>query len=82
MNGTELKERRAVLGFTQARLAEVLAVKPNTVARWERGLLAVPQTVALAMATVEREHGGSPKVKAEVSTTVEKPKRAAKKGGK
>ncbi len=80
MNGDELKERRAVLGFTQARLAEVLAVKPNTVARWERGLLAVPQTVALAMATVEREHGGSPK--AAVSPNGEKPKRATKKGGK
>ena len=82
MNGTELKERRAVLGFTQARLAEVLAVKPNTVARWERGLLAVPQTVALAMATVEREHGGSPKVEPTNGQATPTPKRAAKKGTK
>jgi transcriptional regulator with XRE-family HTH domain len=85
MNGTELKERRAVLGFTQARLAEVLDVKPNTVARWERGILTVPHTVALAMATVEREHGGAPKAEASAARatpTKRATKRAAKNGGK
>jgi transcriptional regulator with XRE-family HTH domain len=56
MNGDELKERRNALGMTQAELAEILDVKPNTVARWENGVLAVPQTVALAMETVEREY--------------------------
>jgi transcriptional regulator with XRE-family HTH domain len=54
MEGEELKEKRIALGLTQAQLAEILDVKPNTVARWERGLLAVPRTVELAMATVER----------------------------
>lgn len=54
MDGDELKERRTALGLTQAQLAEILDVKPNTVARWERGLLTVPRTVELAMQTVER----------------------------
>jgi transcriptional regulator with XRE-family HTH domain len=54
MGGEELKEQRTALGLTQAQLAEILDVKPNTVARWERGLLPVPRTVELAMQTVER----------------------------
>jgi len=54
MDGEELKNRRVALGLTQAQLAEILDVKPNTVARWERGLLSVPRTVELAMKTVEQ----------------------------
>jgi transcriptional regulator with XRE-family HTH domain len=54
MRGDELKEKRVALGLTQAQLAEILEVKPNTVARWERGLLSVPRTVELAMEAVER----------------------------
>ena len=54
MKGKELKTRRAALGMTQVELAEVLGVQPNTVARWENGVLAVPRVVALAMDTVER----------------------------
>ncbi len=54
MEGDKLKEKRVALGLTQAQLADILEVKPNTVARWERGLLSVPRTVELAMETVER----------------------------
>ena len=36
MEGEKLKERRVALKLTQAELAEILDVKPNTVARWER----------------------------------------------
>jgi DNA-binding transcriptional regulator YiaG len=54
VSGDELKEKRAALELTQAELAEILEVKPNTVARWERGVLRVPRTVELAMQTVER----------------------------
>ncbi|HEX8127505.1 MAG TPA: helix-turn-helix domain-containing protein [Pyrinomonadaceae bacterium] len=56
MEGRELRERRIALGLTQARLAEILDVKPNTVARWERGILVVPKYIALAIETVEREY--------------------------
>jgi transcriptional regulator with XRE-family HTH domain len=84
MNGDELKQRRAALDMTQAQLAEVLDVKPNTVARWERGVLIVPQTVALAMETVGRGSGRPPKPKVEATNgqATPKKKRAAKKGGK
>jgi transcriptional regulator with XRE-family HTH domain len=61
MEGEKLKEKRAALGLTQAQLAEILDVKPNTVARWERGLLPVPRTVELAMETVERMYKKSGK---------------------
>lgn len=61
MEGDELKEKRIALGLTQAQLAEILEVKPNTVARWERGLLGVPRTVELAMETVERMYKKSGK---------------------
>lgn len=54
MESDELKAKRVALGLTQAQLAEILEVKPNTVARWERGVLAVPRTVELAMETVDR----------------------------
>ncbi len=54
MEGDALREKRIALGLTQVQLAEILDVKPNTVARWERGLLSVPRTVELAMETVER----------------------------
>ncbi len=61
MEGDKLKEKRIALGLTQAQLAEILDVKPNTVARWERGLLSVPRTVELAMETVEHMHKKSSK---------------------
>jgi transcriptional regulator with XRE-family HTH domain len=61
MESDELREKRIALGLTQAQLAEILAVKPNTVARWERGLLSVPRTVELAMETIERMYKKSSK---------------------
>lgn len=61
MEGKELKKMRESLGLTQSGLAEILDVKPNTVARWENGVLDVPKTVELAMPTVkaniEKEKG-------------------------
>ena len=56
MEGEELKQKRDALGMTQAQLAESLGVKPNTVARYERGVLVIPQTVALAIETIQRNH--------------------------
>lgn len=53
MEGKDLKKLREDLGLTQAGLAEILEVKPNTVARWENGVLAVPKTVELAMPTIK-----------------------------
>ncbi len=36
MTGTQIKELRKTLGYTQAKLAEEVGVTPNTVARYER----------------------------------------------
>jgi transcriptional regulator with XRE-family HTH domain len=55
MDGKQLKEMREKLGLTQAALGEILDVKPNTVARWENGVLAVPKTIELAMQAVEEK---------------------------
>jgi len=71
MKGKDLKARRAALGITQVQLAEILGVQPNTVARWENGVLDVPRVVALAMDTVERS-----------SRRFTKTKRPGKKGAK
>lgn len=37
MTGTEIKELRKFLGYTQAKLASEVGVTPNTIARYERG---------------------------------------------
>ena len=42
MRHTELKALRSRLGMTQAALAQAVGVVPNTLARWERGELAIP----------------------------------------
>ena len=41
--------------MTQTELADILGVKMNTVYRWESGILSVPQSIELAMETVERK---------------------------
>ena len=42
MRHAELKALRSRLGMTQAALAQAVGVVPNTLARWERGELAIP----------------------------------------
>jgi putative transcriptional regulator len=36
MTGTQIKDLRKVLGYTQAKLAEEVGVTANTIARYER----------------------------------------------
>lgn len=36
MTGSEIKELRKILGYTQAKLAEEIGLTPNTIARYER----------------------------------------------
>jgi transcriptional regulator with XRE-family HTH domain len=55
MTGTDLAEPRAALGLSQAELAAKLGRPTNTVARWERGELAIeaPETLDLALKWLE-----------------------------
>jgi len=41
ITGKELRNKRIKLGLSQVKLAELLGVTGNTVARWERGELKI-----------------------------------------
>jgi transcriptional regulator with XRE-family HTH domain len=49
MTGTQLRRLRRQQGWTQVQVAGHLGVDPNTVARWERGVVGVPEPVARLM---------------------------------
>ena len=57
MNHTELTAWRCDHGYTQAQLGERLDVSPNTLARYERGDLAVPRWMPLALKGLLFSHG-------------------------
>ena len=59
MTGRRFKQVRTALGLTQAQLAKLLGVWPNTVAVWERGEKPIPGPVDLAMRLLleEKERG-------------------------
>ena len=46
MDGPALRKIRDQLGWTQAQMAEALAVTSTTVARWERGERAISKPMA------------------------------------
>jgi transcriptional regulator with XRE-family HTH domain len=49
MTGQQVRRLRRQQGWTQRLLADRLGVDPNTVARWERGVVGVPEPVARLM---------------------------------
>ena len=49
MTGEEVRAMRRRLGLTQIELAELVGVAPNSVARWERGEMAVRESAARLM---------------------------------
>jgi transcriptional regulator with XRE-family HTH domain len=55
MTGKELRERRKGMDLTQERLAEILKVTANSVARWERDEMKIPPFLGLALETIERD---------------------------
>ena len=57
MNNTELKSLRTRLGLTQATLAQAVGVVPNTLARWERDELDIPDWAIERLDAVS--HSGS-----------------------
>ena len=54
MEHMELKALRLRLGMTQAALAQAVGVVPNTLARWERGELAIPARAIVRLDAVSR----------------------------
>lgn len=56
MNGTDLRSSRQRLGLSQAQLARLLQVPPDTLAKWERGDLAIrhPEVMRLALERLEQ----------------------------
>lgn len=59
MNGATFRRLRTRLALSQAKLAETMGVSPNTVYRWEAGLVEVPPPVAVLMRLlVERSKEG------------------------
>jgi transcriptional regulator with XRE-family HTH domain len=59
MNAAELRKLRKKLGWSQARLAREVGVAPNSVARWERGEMAISEPSARLI----RRIADDPKVK-------------------
>lgn len=64
MKPEEIKAYRNALGLTQAELAEKLGKTPNTIARWERGELAIgsPKILRLAFKGLETQTS-NPKIR-------------------
>ena len=46
MKGATLRKQRKALGMTQIELAKALGVTGNTVARWERNEVGIPEPAA------------------------------------
>ena len=55
MTGGEIRALREKLGWTQMALAEAIGVTSNTVARWERGEMAISEPAARLLQKIAAE---------------------------
>jgi len=55
VTGQELHSIRQKLSLTQAALAEAIGVTPNTIARWERGEMAISGPAAKLLEKLAKE---------------------------
>ena len=55
MTGVEIRALREKLGWTQVALAEAIGVTSNTVARWERGEMAISEPAARLLQKIAAE---------------------------
>lgn len=55
MTGDDVQRIRKRLGVTQRELAVLVGVAPNSVARWERGEMAVRESAARLMALLAKQ---------------------------
>jgi DNA-binding transcriptional regulator YiaG len=58
IGGSEIRFARKALGLTQARLAKLLEVAPETVSRWETGAEPISRVSRLALLAVVRDPRG------------------------
>jgi transcriptional regulator with XRE-family HTH domain len=58
ISGDEIRFARKSLGFTQARLARLLDVAPETVSRWETGSETMSRVSRLALLAVVNDAWG------------------------
>jgi DNA-binding transcriptional regulator YiaG len=56
MTGVEIRALREKLGWTQMALAEAVGVTSNSVARWERGEMAISEPAARLLKKIAVEH--------------------------
>ena len=55
MTAVEIRALRAKLGWTQMALAEAVGVTSNTVARWERGEMAISEPASRLLQKIAAE---------------------------
>jgi len=55
MDGDEIRALREKMGWTQLALAEAIGVTSNTVARWERGEMAISEPAARLLRKIAAE---------------------------
>jgi transcriptional regulator with XRE-family HTH domain len=55
MTDVEIRAFRKKLGWTQVALAEAIGVTSNTVARWERGEMAISEPAARLLQKIAAE---------------------------
>jgi transcriptional regulator with XRE-family HTH domain len=60
VHGRTLKRARKALRLTQVELAKRLGVAGNTVARWERGEVTIPEPVAKLVRLIAPARKGGP----------------------
>jgi len=58
MTGKELSRIRGRLKWTQVQLADAVGVASNTIARWERGEMAIPEPAARLIKVLAKQKGG------------------------
>jgi transcriptional regulator with XRE-family HTH domain len=56
MKPQELKKIRKQLGLTQAQLAELVGIAPNSIARQERGEIGIREPLAKLLRMIAQNH--------------------------
>jgi transcriptional regulator with XRE-family HTH domain len=61
VSGREVRQIRKRLGLTQRELADLVGVRTNSVARWERNMLGIRESAARLMRVLDEQRAGGGK---------------------